>query len=45
MAQHIGLYVNDYTLALDERAVAALLEWAGKYDEDAQPASALPIFI
>ena len=28
IAQHIGLYVNDYTLALDERAVRALLDFA-----------------
>ena len=26
-AKHIQLYVNEYTLALDERAVRALLEW------------------
>lgn len=26
-AQHIQLYVNDYTIALDERAVHALLDW------------------
>ncbi len=28
IAQHIALYVNDYTLALDEAAVHALLQWA-----------------
>ena len=27
VAQHIQLYVNDYTIALDERAVLALLDW------------------
>jgi 1,4-dihydroxy-6-naphthoate synthase len=27
-AKHIELYVNDYTVALDERAVTALLDWA-----------------
>ena len=27
VAQHIQLYVNEYTLALDERAVSALLDW------------------
>ena len=44
ITQHIRLYVNDYTLALDERAVQALLGWA---DEHALAASstALPIFI
>ena len=26
--QHIDLYVNDYTVALDERAVLTLLEWS-----------------
>ncbi len=26
-AQHIQLYVNDYTVALDERAVHAMLDW------------------
>jgi 1,4-dihydroxy-6-naphthoate synthase len=26
-AKHIQLYVNDYTIALDERAVNALLDW------------------
>ena len=27
VAKHIQLYVNDYTIALDERAVHALLQW------------------
>ena len=26
-ARHIQLYVNDYTRALDERAVGRMLEW------------------
>jgi 1,4-dihydroxy-6-naphthoate synthase len=29
-AKHIELYVNDYTLALDERSVLALLDWQHK---------------
>lgn len=37
-AQHIALYVNDYTVALDERAVHALLDWQGQ-------TSTLPVFI
>jgi 1,4-dihydroxy-6-naphthoate synthase len=28
VARHIRLYVNDYTLALDERAVHAMVSWA-----------------
>jgi 1,4-dihydroxy-6-naphthoate synthase len=45
MAQHIALYVNDYTIALDEPAVHALLDWAQRLGLDARRASALPIFI
>ena len=30
IAQHIQLYVNEYTLELDQRAVDALLEWQAK---------------
>jgi 1,4-dihydroxy-6-naphthoate synthase len=45
MRQHIKLYVNDYTLALDERAVVILLRWADTHGDDQRPASALPIFI
>lgn len=37
-AKHIELYVNDYTVALDERAVHALLDWQGQ-------TSTLPVFI
>ncbi|HET9468257.1 MAG TPA: MqnA/MqnD/SBP family protein [Vicinamibacterales bacterium] len=37
-AKHIELYVNDYTVALDERAVRALLDWQGQ-------TSTLPVFI
>jgi 1,4-dihydroxy-6-naphthoate synthase len=42
VAQHIKLYVNDYTVALDEQAVLTLLEWAERY----RPATSdLPVFI
>jgi 1,4-dihydroxy-6-naphthoate synthase len=41
-AKHIQLYVNQYTLALDERAVAAMLEFAQASDRADEP---LPIFI
>lgn len=44
MAQHIALYVNDYTRALDERAVHALLEWAQQQGIDRQ-ADTSPIFL
>lgn len=44
-AQHIKLYVNDYTLALDERAVLTLLEWAEHHAPDQGAPSQLPIFI
>ena len=40
-AKHIQLYVNDYTLALDERAVHALLEWQGSIPG----LEALPVFV
>jgi 1,4-dihydroxy-6-naphthoate synthase len=45
VAQHIGLYVNDYTLALDQRAVHALLDWSRARATDRTPTSMLPIFI
>lgn len=37
-AQHIKLYVNEYTLALDEHAVHALLDFAQQQDPKAAPA-------
>lgn len=40
--QHIDLYVNDYTLALDERAVHALLDWQ---QQTTAVRSTAPIFI
>jgi len=41
--RHIQLYVNDYTLALDERAVIKMLEW-GEREGVFPPSSGLPIF-
>lgn len=43
-AQHIQLYVNEYTLALDERAVHALLDFAQQQDPSASDSQA-PLFI
>jgi 1,4-dihydroxy-6-naphthoate synthase len=45
VTQHIQLYVNDYTVALDERAVQTLLEW--QQEQGLVPAAPLasPIFI
>lgn len=45
ISQHIRLYVNDYTIALDERAVQMLLEWAQQQGVNPTSATALPIFI
>jgi predicted solute-binding protein len=43
-ARHIRLYVNDYTRALDERAVMKMLEW-GERDGIFPPADPdLPVF-
>ncbi|MGE3278010.1 MAG: MqnA/MqnD/SBP family protein [Vicinamibacterales bacterium] len=41
-ARHIKLYVNDYTLALDESAVQRMLEWGEQ--QGAFPRSSLPPF-
>jgi len=41
-ARHIQLYVNDYTLALDERAVLAMLQWGER--EGVFPPSNAPVF-
>lgn len=44
VAKHIELYVNDYTLMLDESAVHALLEW--QQEQSRSPAAKLaPVFI
>ena len=42
-ARHIALYVNDYTVALDERAVLAMLDWGER--EGVFPRSAAPVFL
>jgi 1,4-dihydroxy-6-naphthoate synthase len=45
IAKHIGLYVNDYTLALDERAVHTLLAWAHEQGVNRAPATLDPVFV
>jgi 1,4-dihydroxy-6-naphthoate synthase len=42
-ARHIRLYVNDYTVALDERAVLTMLELGER--EGLFPPNALPVFV
>jgi predicted solute-binding protein len=42
--KHIALYVNDYTLALDERAVQVLLDWSQNQQIARIRASTLPVF-
>ncbi len=41
--RHIDLYVNDYTLALDEEAVMKMLEWGEQ--QGLFPRTALPAFV
>ena len=41
--RHIKLYVNDYTLALDETAVLTMLEWGER--EGVFPPSNAPVFL
>jgi 1,4-dihydroxy-6-naphthoate synthase len=43
-AQHIQLYVNEYTVALDERAVHALLDWQQRQGPGPAVTSSLPVF-
>ena len=43
-ARHIRLYVNDYTLALDEHAVRTLLEWGERHGMSVPAGSHQPIF-
>ena len=43
--QHIQLYVNDYTVALDEAAVHALLHWQQEQGLNAASPGSSPIFI
>jgi 1,4-dihydroxy-6-naphthoate synthase len=42
-ARHIQLYVNDYTLALDEQAVQRMIEWGER--EGVFPRSNAPLFV
>ena len=42
-ARHIQLYVNDYTLALDESAVRTMLQWGER--EGVFPPSNAPVFV
>jgi len=42
--RHIDLYVNDYTRALDERAVMTMLEW-GEREGVFPPSNGLPVFV
>ena len=43
-ARHIRLYVNDYTLALDEHAVRTLVEWGEEQGAFPRAPDPLPIF-
>lgn len=45
MARHIRLYVNEYTLALDEHAVHRLVEWATTEGVFPLAEGALPMFV
>jgi len=45
VANHIRLYVNDYTLALDEAAVNKLLAWAEAQGFNAGGDHSLPVFV
>ena len=42
--RHIRLYVNDYTLALDESAVQRMLAWGESEGVFAPPDTTLPLF-
>jgi len=44
-ARHIKLYVNDYTLALDESAVRKMLEWGEREGVFPRANPDLPIFV
>ena len=44
-ARHIKLYVNDYTLALDEAAVKRMLEWGGREGVFPSAHPDLPLFV
>lgn len=43
--RHIQLYVNDYTRALDERAVMRMLEWGQREGVFPPIAPSLPVFV
>ncbi len=45
VAKHIGLYVNDYTLALDEAAVHVLLDWSRQHANERTRVTSQPIFV
>ena len=45
VAKHIQLYVNDYTLALDERAVHALLDWQRQQGGTVRRFVLVPVFV
>lgn len=45
VAQHIRLYVNDYTIALDEGAVHVLLQFAQEHGSTPTTGAALPTFV
>ena len=45
VAQHIQLYVNDYTVKLDERAVLALLDWQREQGLSSAVPSSAPVFV
>ncbi len=44
-AKHIQLYVNEYTVALDERAVQALLDWQKQQGGLSAASSSSPVFV
>lgn len=44
-ARHIKLYVNDYTLALDETAVRRMLEWGEREGVFPRANPGLPLFV
>ena len=45
VAKHIKLYVNEYTLALDEHAVLTMLDWAEEQTPNPGVRSDLPVFV
>ena len=44
-ARHIQLYVNDYTRALDERAVSKMLEWGEQQGVFPRADRSVPAFV